>query len=358
MRAETVAVALLASGLVSCSECKAPEGCLRAGDVQGVCQCLEWQVVSVENVPVRFVVINAVYRLPGNQSVVSYGYGDGPPPADAEIGSRWRSVVRAYDGSERVAAIGRFDTGGGLLAQQVTPASEAVRVHGGGPESGSTGVFSFFYDVASKARDWILIWVNPVAIVSTDYAGNRKVEWSWSANCYSPFECLGAQALALTPAELDGTTPPYNPYARPFVDALTAAERAAILRYHPLYDPPERDPATIASDARFLFLGTAALAPGGASYPSPAWTPCDGTLSDAEFPVLAQMEVPFGWGSGTLLVQHSVYSISAACETQWPGMVLGTSTPGCAITADLYLDTAFGTVFPVLVSATPECTTR
>ena len=353
MRAEAVAVALLAGGLASCSECKAPEGCLRAGDVQGVCQCQEWQVVSVENVPVKFVVVHVVYGLPGNQSVVWYGHGDGLPPADSEIGSRWRTVVRAPQGSEQVAALGRFDAGyGSFFAHLVTDASGAV--------SGGTGTAWGFHsasDLPAYARDTILVWVNPVAIVSTDYAGNREVEWSWSANCFGPFECLGAHTLVFTPAELDGTTPVVDYYRKEFLDWLTPAERAAILRYHPLYDPPGRDPDTLASDPRFLLLGAASLAPGWASYPIPAWTPCDGGLSDADFPILAQTEVPFGWGSGTLLVQHSIQSISATCHTQQPGMVLGTSTPSCELTVRLYMDTVFGTVLPGLAYATPECTT-
>ncbi|HEY6104410.1 MAG TPA: hypothetical protein VIV59_00400, partial [Anaeromyxobacteraceae bacterium] len=68
MRASAVSIALLAGALVSCGEspCEAPAGCLRADRVDGACQCFEWQVVSVENVPVKFVVVSVVYDLPGN----------------------------------------------------------------------------------------------------------------------------------------------------------------------------------------------------------------------------------------------------------------------------------------------------
>jgi hypothetical protein len=89
------------------------------------------------------------------------------------------------------------------------------------------------------------------------------------------------------------------------------------------------------------------------------WTPCSGAINDAEFPVLVERPgVAFGHGddwlvNDTLVIQHSVMTWEATCTTQRIGLVLGTSTPGCAIDGELYVDRAFGTAFmrPTTVGA-------
>jgi hypothetical protein len=342
--------------LASCVQgtCDAPAGCLRAGQVQGSCQCLEWSTVKEESVPVKFVVLSVIYQAPGNRSELWYGHRVMAPSANSEIGGRWRSVIRSPVGPDQVASLGRVDAGtGGFLAQQVTAASVAT-----GEGTGFSEGWQAPVDVPSVAQDQIRVWVNPVAALATDFAGNRWVEWSWSANCMWPpaMECNGAFGMDLAPGELDGSTPAVDYYKRAFLANLTDGERAAILRYHPLYDPPGRDPSTLAGDPRFGFLGTASVSPSAASWSSPTWIPCSGSLQDADFPVYAQTETRFGSGSESFLVQHSVQSITAICTTQEPGLQLGTSTPGCLIQADLYMDRAFGTVLAIPTLTSPECT--
>lgn len=349
MRVRAFAIALVAGALVSCSECKAPTGCLSADYVQGVCQCLEWQVVSVENAPVRFVVLNVAYALPGSHGDASYGPRLDGSGLRSEVGSRWRSAVRVADGSEHVAALGRLDLGqtNPWVSHHVTTTSGAVAYE---PHRGF-GIPSRL-DVPAKERDFLEVWVNPVATVTTDYAGSRTVDWSWSGSCFG-ISCTGAMTFWLTFGEIDGTAPPPAGSAEEmFLSSLTDAERAALLRHHPLYDPPGRDPATLAEDPRFLSIE------GGwvNQYPVSSgldaqWEPCLGMLIDAVFPVLAQTEVPFS--GGTLLVQHSVQSISPTCEAQNPDVWLS-STAGCQLTALFYVDLAFGTVLGIPTSVVTQ----
>jgi hypothetical protein len=253
-----------------------------------------------------------------------------------------------------VAALGTADMGDGdyhpqLIARRVTVTSGAVSVE---PDAAIT--LPSALDLQPVEYDTFVIWVNPAATVTTDFAGNRWVTWSWSESCFRDTPCTGAEILDLTVGEIDGTVPPYAGRRGEFLATLTDAERAAILRYHPLRDPPGRDPATLASDPRFLSLGER-QPPNGplGSVEYLEWTPCDGMLTDAELPVLAQAEVPFE--GGTLVVQHSVQSISTTCEAQHPHLTLGASA-GCFIRADLYLDRAFGTVLAVPTSVSGDCT--
>jgi hypothetical protein len=357
MRGFAIAMALLAAGLASCSDCKVPAGCLSADLVDGTCQCLEWQTVSVENVPVKYVVLSVLYVMPGSRSEVDYGWRGDPSGRRSEIGSRWRSVIRSPVGSEQVAAFGRLDVGAapyvhpGLAAHPVTATSGAVTYEEGYGIRWLSGL-----DVPAKERDLLEVWVNPVTTVVTDHAGHRKVDWSWSGSCYGD-ACNGAMVLELAAGEIAGTVPSADPRKQLFLATLSEAERATLLRYHPLYDPPGRDPATLASDPRFLPDPVGEIQvptwPSGSVMGNDLWTPCESTLSDAEFPVLGQMEVPFG--DGALVVQHSTQSISPTCTAQSPHVQLGAS-PSCLLRAKLYVDRAFGTVLPVLTSVSAGCT--
>ncbi len=357
MRAFAAAILLLAGGLVSCSECKAPEGCLRAGDVDGTCQCLEWQVAWVENVPVRFVVLSVVYRAPGSLGQAGYGPRGDASGLRSEVGARWRSLVRAGGGSEQVGALGRLDVGQPdvytlhpvQVAYPVTATSGAVTLE---PPAGV--VLPSMLDVPATEQDYLEVWVNPVATVTTDFAGNRTVDWSWSGSCFGK-SCEGALTVWLAFGEITGTVPhPAGTANEMFLATLSDAERAELLRYHPLLDPPGRDPATLASDARFLSL-TRLQVPNsiGTIIGNELWTPCAGTLTDADFPVLHEAEIPFG--DGTLVVQHSVQSISPICTAQSPRLLLMAGSQ-CAMEADFYVDRAFGTVLGVPTSVSAGCT--
>lgn len=361
MRGILLASLAIAVASFSCREetatapaCDRPEGCLRADRVEGTCQCLEWQLVSIEPVPVKYVVVGVVYPPLGNQSMVSHGYWDGTteggvttfPPTASDLGSRWRSLVRAPDGSERVATLGPLDVGhfiwGPLVA--VTGASAALVQ----PSSGAMGTFSSV-DVPARQDDQLLIWINPAVAVATDYAGGRSVAWSSPGG--------GADVFIAEAGELDGTVVNSNPYIQAILDTFDAADRAAILLYDPFY-VPGWDPSAIGTDPRFeRVAGFVPIWEAPAPVVQPlTWTPCDGVLDDGDFPVLAQSaEVPYGTGE-IFTLQHSVLSAAAACAPQHPGLMVGTSTPGCSIRADVFVDRAFGTLLMVPTSVSSACT--
>ncbi|HVP66367.1 MAG TPA: hypothetical protein VMT17_03800 [Anaeromyxobacteraceae bacterium] len=351
MRARSMAMALLAVGSVACSEqCKAPDGCLSVARVQGACQCQEWQVLSVENVPAKFLLLNVLYQPPGAFSSATYGPQVGPgasPQLRSEVGSRWRSVVRTPDGAEHVAALRRFDLGSAhawfsLVGHNITATSGAVSLD---PSSG-LGIGAPL-DVPDRGLDSLLVWVNPLAKVTTDYAGNTSIDWTWSTNCFG-LPCAGAVSLLLSVDEITGTNPPTAGSApEAFLASLTDAERSTLLAFHPLYDPPGRDPATLATDQRFYPVQGWIPQSGVSSGLNAHWMSC-GASSDSPFAVLAQTEIPFS--GGTLLVQYSVQAVSSACEPQDP-VVWVSSNEGCQLTAQFYLDLAFGTVLGVPTSA-------
>jgi hypothetical protein len=198
------------------------------------------------------------------------------------------------------------------------------------------------------------LWVNPVATIETNYVGEKTVSWSWGADCVYG-QCSGAAGLPMLTGYLDGTYAPIGTIAT-FLATLDDAERAELLRFDPLHDPPGRSPESFASDPRLVFLGNASVGSPMSIAPPTAWMPCVGTLTDDDFPVFASHEVPFGSGE-TLVIQHSTMSGSASCALLQPGLGLATTTPGCDITAAVYVDRAFGTLVFVRTSVSPACTT-
>jgi hypothetical protein len=359
------ALALVVAGIGSAScgsdPCDPlPTGCVRGVEAGGSCSCAEWATVSVGTVELKYVVLSIVYSPPGNATEIVYGYLDGR--ADSDWGSRVRMVVRPRGGNEVVASLGAIvsdDTG--PILTPVTRASAELRLGGGDSRSGSADTFRGGADVTASAHDWIVVWTNPSITVATDYAGGRRVSWGWTpvGGCYRPpgSVCRGPGLVTVRAGELDGTLPPGRPWVEAFLTSLTQSERAELLRYHPLYDPAGRDPATLDADPRFARLGEASLAPGSASFPPGTWTPCTGTLDDAGFVPLAETEVDLTWPTRAAL-QHGVYSHSATCAEQRPGLVMGTTTPGCEITTTVYVDRAFGTLLFAPTTASSACTTR
>lgn len=348
--------ALLA--LASCGDdrCELPVGCLA---VDAACSCAEWETVSVEAVPVKFVVLSVDYGVLGNGTKIAYGWSPGTDSMLAtasELGSRFRALVRVPGEPDAVAVVGD------VAVEPLWPVtgSSAVFWLAGGDGAGSGSAYgrSSTTDLPSRAKDRFLIWANPAATVATDYAGGRKVNWSWAAvgDCFSPFGCYGPAVLSLTVAEIDGSLPAGDPYARPFLAGLTAEERSALLAHDAFFDPPGRDPATLSEDPRFQLLGTATLAPGAATHPTAEWTPCDGTLTDETFAPLVETSVDFAWSDWDFVLQYGVLSGKAECGPQQPGLAMGTSTPGCELDSLVYVDRAFGTLLFAPVTATASCT--
>jgi hypothetical protein len=343
------AMLLAALPLMSCGDgpCGALTGCVRADRVAGACQCAEWQTLSVENVPVKFVVLYVVYGTLGNASWAWYGHKDSPPSVSSELGARWRSTVRHSDGTERVADVGRLDdAGGSFFLNQFSETAVDTSI-GGAQGWGNAG------DVPSRAADSIVVWVNPVAIVSTDYVGQRKIDWSWSGSCFFlPFACTGAMAMHLTVAELEGAVVSGDPNHAAFLSTLSAAERTAILQHDAFLDPVGRDPASIRSDPRFEYKGVASLGV-SSSVPDLSWSPCANAQTD--FPVYREVELPFAVSSDVLVLQYSAVLGAPGCAVQQPSLTISTTTPGCEASAEVYVDRMFGTLLTLPLGVAPSC---
>lgn len=358
----SLTLVLLAAATSSCGSapCRVPDGCLRVKDAF-LCQCDEWRTVSVESVPIKFVVLSVDYGVLGNDTRIVYGYSSGANmlPASSDLGSRFRALVRAPDGTEAVAARGPLDADLTSLVA-VTDLTTAYFLAGGDENGGMAYGRSASFDVPSRARDAISLWINPTLAVETNFIGEKKVRWGWTAvgDCFFPFGCLGPMVRTLSVEEIDGTIPAWDVYLRPLVASLTPDERAAILKYDAFLDPPGRDPATFATDPRFQLLGPASLTPAGGSYPTTSWTPCSGAVSDADFAPLAQTEVGMPWSTEKVVLQHGVLSNESTCRPQMPGLAMGTTTPGCELASLVYVDRAFGTLLFAPVSASASCTNQ
>ncbi len=359
MRAGTRTL-LLAAGLaasLSCDEergiepsCSEPIGCLSVRTIDGKCTCVAWEPVAVDPVPLKYVVVGVFYAAPGNASTVEYGWVDFVTPAPAsDMGARWRAVVRG-GGEDRVASVGPIS--GVTNLARVTDASATWADP---PSDGALGIHSVVDVHAHDRGDVIVLWVNPAAAVVTDAGGGRSVEWSVSNACPDVVPCdPSGHHVWVTAGVLAGTVPA-DARLQPLLDWLGPDDRAAILAYDPFFDPAN-DPSTIPARARFAHAGAFGFGGIGASFPDVVrWTPCEGTLTDAAFAVLAEAPA-VGFGQGDALVlQYSVLSTSAACAVQAPAMTLASTTPGCAIAGDVYVDRVFGTLVFLPSSVAPEC---
>jgi hypothetical protein len=305
----------------------------------------------------KYMVVGIVYRVFGNQSQVSYGHS--APPSDflatsSEFGSRWRSAVRSSDGSEAVATLGPIDMA--YTAQSwpplkpVTATSAALTL----PDSQAWS-YQMEYDVTSHAYDQIWLWLNPSAAVMTDRAGRKTVAWSTPDRNVANFGA-GPMVWTVLAGWLDGTIP-MPPAAFPPLDPpLDSSDFASILRHDPFFAASTApDAATFAADPRYHFLGTAWVNGWGSSAtPHTGWS-CGAPTTDANFPVLDTAEIPFG-DRETLVLQSSTVGVDGACTVQTPGLLLGTSTPGCGFEAVVFVDTAFGTLLMAPRSVDPACT--
>lgn len=349
--------ALLAFALAACdgatpavAPCEAPAGCLRADRVDGTCQCLEWEIVAVEPVPVKFLVVGIIYVPPGSRTEVNYGQVQSGDLA-SDLGARWRSVIRTADGAESVASIGPGGLDGPLSwpFSRVTAQSGALTL----PVSRGMGLRPQ-KDLAAPEEDIFLVWVNPAAAVVTNFAGERSVSWSWRSDCVVPGGCDGVTIREYSGYVLAGTRPPAVEILSE-IASWDAADRAAILAHDPRLAPGGFDPAALADDPRFQSVGPASISPGIADTVSTLWAPCAAPLSDEGFAALHEATAGFG-DHATLAIQYGALATSTACTPQQPGLVLATGTPGCSMGVGAYLDRRFGTVLAVPSSPTAECT--
>ena len=117
--------------------CDPPTGCVRSGEVAGSCQCLEWEIVSIEPVPMKYMVVGVTYALVGS---LAYVPPDFPSPnADSIFGSRWRAVIRSADGSEQVAELGPNNVAVGDFGPFIPITKSSAAVVAEGLYSGGNG---------------------------------------------------------------------------------------------------------------------------------------------------------------------------------------------------------------------------
>ncbi len=360
MRATTLLRASLAVAvLVSCGKhsettpCTPPTGCVRSGEVAGSCQCLEWEIVSIEPVPMNYMVVGIVYALLGNQSQVTYGHMPVGlnPPSSSEFGTRWRSVIRALDGSEAVAALGPIDMadlGFWPPLKPVTEESGALTY----PFNGAITVGKQF-DVSSREYDQIWLWVNPGAAVVTDYSGRKSIAWS-TPNRDTYGGGPGPMVWTFLAGWLDGTIP-MTPSTADLLPPLGAGDVASILSHDPFFaGSTAPDSATLAANPRYRKVGAASFNESAANVPPVGWS-CSAPVTDASFPVLDTAEIPFG-NRETLVLESTTVGVDEACVIQAPALALGSSTPGCRAEADVFVDTVFGTLLMVPTSVDAACT--
>jgi len=350
--AATLALALAACDVStpSLEPCGTPTGCLRADRVDGSCLCQEWAIVSVEPVPVKYLVVGIIYVPPGSRTEVDYGQVQ-PGDYASDLGARWRSVIRAADGAETVASIGP----GGLDGLSSWPFSRVTAQSGALtlPASRGQGLFTQ-KDLAAPEEDTFLVWINPAAAVVTNFAGERSVSWSWRSDCVAPGGCDGVTIREYSGYDLTGTRTPVEPVLSE-IASWDAADRAAILAHDPRLDPAGFDPAALADDPRFLSVGPASISPGVADTVSTWWIPCAAPLTDEGFAALHEATAGFG-DHATLAIQYGALATSTACTPQQPRLVLATGSAGCSMGVGAYLDRRFGTVLAVPSSPTAECT--
>jgi hypothetical protein len=338
-------------GISGCGECNASAGCLAASSSSGSCECLEWEVVSDEVVPIKFLVTGVLIPAPGNLSVVGYGSVASPP---SQQGTRFRAVLKDAQGKETVlhARVPTETPGNsGLLLQQLGETTVSLGLPAGfgfGLEGGGSGL-----DLPPAIEHRIQLWTNPTLRLVRDAGGNLRGIWGWEGACSSPGLCNTTTVAELRVGDLDGSFPP-GPGST-YLGVLGEDERAAILAFDRFAAQPPPTTEELSADPRFLRLGDGVVDPQGSTTPSTSWSPCSGTAKDDDFPVLASTTVPLD-NSETLLVQQSWLTTSVTCSVQSPKLSLGTSATGCRTTATAYLDRLFGMLGFIASSTGSGCT--
>ncbi len=335
---------LLVVGLVlaSCGSerCDAPAGCLRAERVAGACTCTSWEIVSTEPVRLPFVVTGLIYPLAGTASVLSLGTTWDPAmvPESASIrGTLLRSVIRRADGTDVIARIGALDER--VPAERVT-ATSVLMGWGGGVMSVRSPL-----DLNSPGQDDLALFTNLVVTVGTDAVGGKTVDWSWAPPCFFPLGCQAAEPATVTPRLIRGETH-WDAYHDDYLASLSTAERAALLALDPY------GAGSTVAWPRYQDLGaielTDAMEP---AVRAVTWLPC---TDPAGFEVLAETAVPMS-GGDTFVLQYGVQH-DAACAPQRPGLLAGTTTPGCSLSADVLVDRLSGALLMEPAYSTSACT--
>jgi hypothetical protein len=304
------------------------------------------------------VVVGVSYPVAGAGSQVVYGY----TPSGADVGAaslmgaRWRTQIELPQGAAQLATLGPSQDGFGItLVAPVTAQSEWFATGG----SGEAWIWTRQADLVSHDHDLINLWVNSVLTVRTTYDGAKEVTWGvltdpcpWEA---SAMTCDAWVPLSVLAGQVAGTLEA-NDLNRSFLGSLSEAERAEILALDPAYGLDAPALAALASDPRFVDMGTVEIGAEPVA-PSAAWTPCDAPLSDAGGdPVLGRLDLSPDTAGEHRVLLYGVQSDSATCARQSPGLSLQTPTPGCTIAADVLVDRRFGTILTIPSAAADVCT--
>jgi len=325
--------------------CQVPSGCLSVDQSSGTCACTSWQTLSDAVVSLKFLVTGVVIAPPGNQSGVSYGnVASGTPPAQSQLGTRVRAVLRDAQGKRTPLTVEVPSASQGQYGLTVLGSTTLAVAMVPGDGLG----LSSQRDVYSPAYDQVLVWVNPTLRLLRDAGGHLRGVWGWSGTCFWPpgatggNGCSAPSVLTYDVGELEGSLPVPS-YKQAFVETLTEGERASIRGYDRLASTPPPTAADLDGDPRFLRLGPVILEPEGVMAPSTAWTPCTGPARDDDFPVFARTEIALS-ATEAVIVEQSWLSSTIGCSQQSPGLALRTTTSGCTLSSTAYVDRMFGTL--------------
>ena len=179
-------------------------------------------------------------------------------------------------------------------------------------------------------------------MVRTDFVGDRYVDWTVSERCPVPgLFCNAPQEMSFSVQLLRGGVSWGTAYEAFLSES--ASRRDELLAF-------DARLGGVASP-RYQLLGSISLA--GAT-PGPVevgWRPCS---SPDEFTPLMETAMPMRDGD-TFVLQYGVQA-DAGCALQRPGLLAGTSAPGCTIQAEVYVDRLVGTLLMEPSSASASCT--
>ena len=358
MRAASWILALLL--LVACNDeelnCTPPDGCNVISRASGRCECVDWQVVSDEVVPLKFLVVGVVAPAPGGESQVAVGnygtLGGTLPEGHSQIGTRIRAVLRDATGKEIPIASEIPSSDSSLDWKLVALGTTTVALgmsdmNGYGLGGGG--------DVHSPATNVVLVWMNPTLRVVQDAGGHLRAVWGWSGNCFDPAATCTSPSVAFFPRRQLESPPGTYAYFDSFLRTLSADEQAFIVGYDRLGTIPPPTGDEVAGDPRFARIADLTVNPDALISPDTTWTPCTSVATDADFPVYASTEARIS-GSRSVRIEQSWLSTTTGCNPQRPGLVVGASTTGCAISATAYVDRMFGTLAFLTGAVSPACT--
>jgi hypothetical protein len=258
------------------------------------------------------------------------------PRSASSTGTTVRAVIRRPDGTEQVGRLGTLDSGTAVKSMSATVLGVAW--------SRALWTLGTDVDLRPSASDWITVWTNPAVTVATNYVGEKTVDWSWRSRCFTPgLPCVGAEQMTFSAALLRGEVT-WDAAHEEFLAVIGTNDRAALLAF---------DARQIAGQIAYPRYQRVAdvevdVVPGA---PEVTWRPC---VDPADFEVLAETVVPLS-GGDSFVLQYGVQS-DGSCSAQHPGLLVGTTTPGCFSHAQVLVDRLSGTLLMDSSATSVACT--